>query len=84
MCLVKNGGGEYKIWFGGLRTDGLGLDAGKEVEGLGLGLIEIAGSIRMTSNPLEGRMRGSFRKVPIQESPKGIIGLLGATVCNPF
>ena len=43
MCLLKNGGDEYKILFVGLRTDELGSDIGKEVEGLGLGLIEIAG-----------------------------------------
>jgi hypothetical protein len=36
VCLVKNGGDEYKILFVGLRTDELGLDTGKEVEGLGL------------------------------------------------
>ena len=30
------GGDEYKILFVGLRTDELGLDTGKEVEGLGL------------------------------------------------
>ena len=38
MCLVKNEGEEYKILFVGLKTDELGLDTGKEVEGLGLGL----------------------------------------------
>ena len=44
MCLVKNGGDEYKILFVGLRTDELGLDTGKEGEGLGL--IEIAGPVK--------------------------------------
>jgi hypothetical protein len=37
-------GDEYKILFVGLRTDELGLDTGKEVEGLGL--IEIAGPVK--------------------------------------
>lgn len=39
-------GDGYKILFVGLRTDELGLDTGKEVEGLGLGLIEIAGLVK--------------------------------------
>ncbi len=33
MCLAKNGGGEYKILFVGLRTDERELDTGKEMEG---------------------------------------------------
>ena len=49
MCLVKKGGDEYKILFVGLRMDELGLDTGKEVEGLGLGLIEIAGPVKSSS-----------------------------------
>jgi len=35
MCLVKNGGDEYKILFVGLRTEELGLDTGKEGERIG-------------------------------------------------
>jgi hypothetical protein len=47
MCLVKNGGDNYKILFAGLRTDDLGLDTGEEVKGLGL--IERAGPVRSYS-----------------------------------
>lgn len=48
-CLVKNGGDEYKKLFVGLRTDELGLDTGKEVEGVGLGRIEIEGPVKSSS-----------------------------------
>ena len=34
-------GDEYKILFVGLRTEELGLDTGKDVEGLELGLIKM-------------------------------------------
>jgi hypothetical protein len=49
VCLVKNGGIEEKILFAGLKKDDLGLDTGKEVEGLELGLIEIAGPVKSSS-----------------------------------
>ena len=45
--LVDFGGDDYKILFVGLRTDELGLDTGKEVEGLGL--IERAGPVKSFS-----------------------------------
>ncbi len=41
-----------KILFVGIRTDELGLDTGEEVEGLGLGLIEIAGPVKSPSRSL--------------------------------
>ena len=43
------GGDEYEILFVGLRTDEPGLDTGKEVEGLGLGLIGIGRSVKKFS-----------------------------------
>ena len=45
--LVENAGDGYKNLFVGLRTDELGLDTGKEVEGLGL--IKIAGPVKSSS-----------------------------------